>query len=312
MMEYNERIKHYRTKKGMTQQQLADEIEVSRQSVTRWENGWSVPSMYYAQRLSEYFGVTVTELMTGSAESAPKEDPDRNMRVKCGTATVKFCVTSILTVVVYSLLCDLIYALRYYLIQNKGESVSISFMIKVVYDVVDGLVIAALAVMLAIWIVQLVSWLNAADDKYSRYRIYKPWNIGLAAWLTSAVTVVLLIYFNIVSALMLWIAAAFVAVPLDFLIDYAVKKGLGKRMTVPRNRPLDIINLVYAVIAALCVTALIAWIVYAVVAIYPTYGLEIGFATLYFCIAAAAIEISYVIVRIIVFSKTVRGAKAKE
>lgn len=311
-MEYNERIKHYRTQKGVTQQQLADEIDVSRQSVTRWENGFSVPSMYYAQKLSDYFGVTVTELMTGSAESAPKENHERDMRVKCVTATVKFCVAAILTVIVYALLCNLIYALNYYFVQNNGDTDSLRFTIKAVYGVVDGLVIAALAVMLAVWIMRLVSWLNTADDKYSRYRIYKPWNIGLAAWLTCAVTVVLLIYANIVTAVLLFIAAAFISVPLDFIIDFTVKKALGNRMVVPRNRTLDIINLVYAVIAALCVTALTVWIVYAVVSFYPSCGLEIGFAILYFCIAAVVIEISYVIVRITVFSKTVRHANTKD
>ena len=67
-MEYSERIKQFRQLKSVTQQQLADEIGVSRQSVVRWENGFAVPSMFYAQKLAVYFGVTVWFLMTGEEE----------------------------------------------------------------------------------------------------------------------------------------------------------------------------------------------------------------------------------------------------
>ena len=41
-MEFGERLKQAREKKGMTQQTLADRLFVTRQTVSRWENGVSL------------------------------------------------------------------------------------------------------------------------------------------------------------------------------------------------------------------------------------------------------------------------------
>ncbi len=296
-MEYSERIKQFRQQKGVTQQQLADEIGVSRQSVVRWENGFAVPSMFYAQKLAVYFGVTVWFLMTGEEEKKSSENTDRDTREKYKLATVKFCIVEAAIIVGYALICGLIHLISYWLVQSNRDTYVNRGIIKSAYYVADVLVVIALFAILAYWIVRLLQWFHSTDDKYLLYRLYRLWNIGLLLWLTNVLTVVFLIYLYVAYAAVLYIAALFVAAPIDYVFDFIFKKVCGKRMVVPHNTVLGIINCVFAIVAAACVAAIVGWIIYAVNFINPLYGLEILFALMYFGIAVAVIGILYIIAR---------------
>ena len=46
----------YRKRKGLTQEELADLLEVSRQTVTKWESGSVLPNLDYIMGLSVIFG----------------------------------------------------------------------------------------------------------------------------------------------------------------------------------------------------------------------------------------------------------------
>lgn len=52
-----------RTKNGWSQEFVARQMEVSRQTVMNWEDGKSVPTADKAVKLARMFGVTVEELM---------------------------------------------------------------------------------------------------------------------------------------------------------------------------------------------------------------------------------------------------------
>ena len=54
-----------RTEKEWSQYQLADMIPISRQAVSKWERGQTIPDSSTLLRLSEIFGVTINELLTG-------------------------------------------------------------------------------------------------------------------------------------------------------------------------------------------------------------------------------------------------------
>ena len=54
-----------RKEKKMTQEQLAEKLGVSNRSVSRWENGNTMPELSLLQALSENLGVTVLELLNG-------------------------------------------------------------------------------------------------------------------------------------------------------------------------------------------------------------------------------------------------------
>ena len=67
-MELNERIKDCRLKAGLTQEQVAEAMDVSRQAVTKWENGKSAPCTEKLFKLAELFGTTV-DLMLPDREN---------------------------------------------------------------------------------------------------------------------------------------------------------------------------------------------------------------------------------------------------
>ena len=59
-MNTKEVIYELRTKNGMSQDELAEKVFVTRQAVSRWENGETVPNTETLKLLSELFGVSIT------------------------------------------------------------------------------------------------------------------------------------------------------------------------------------------------------------------------------------------------------------
>lgn len=60
---FYEKLKYYRKKNLMSQEDLADRVHVSRQMITKWESGAVIPSLEYLIDLSQLFGVTIDSLV---------------------------------------------------------------------------------------------------------------------------------------------------------------------------------------------------------------------------------------------------------
>ena len=58
-MEFNENLKYLRKEAKMTQESLAERLNVSRQAVTKWERGQSLPDIQNLKEISNIFGVTI-------------------------------------------------------------------------------------------------------------------------------------------------------------------------------------------------------------------------------------------------------------
>ena len=75
-MELPEKLIIYRQKKGLTQVQLAEKLQVSRQAVSRWEHGTALPSMDSLRRLSQLYGVPLDLFVDKETEELiPKTEP---------------------------------------------------------------------------------------------------------------------------------------------------------------------------------------------------------------------------------------------
>lgn len=70
-----EKLRNYRIKNKMTQQQVADRLDVSRQAVTKWEAGESFPSTANLISLSRLYHVSIEEL-TGEKEMEAADERD--------------------------------------------------------------------------------------------------------------------------------------------------------------------------------------------------------------------------------------------
>ena len=56
-------LRKYREQKGLSQEQLADEVHVVRQTVSKWERGKSVPDASMLVELTRALGVTAADLL---------------------------------------------------------------------------------------------------------------------------------------------------------------------------------------------------------------------------------------------------------
>ena len=72
-MTLGEKILDLRTQKEMSQEELAAALEVSRQSVSKWETNQSVPDLDKIIRLADLFGVTVDQLVREGERPEPPE-----------------------------------------------------------------------------------------------------------------------------------------------------------------------------------------------------------------------------------------------
>ena len=63
-MEFNEKLQELRNKKGLTQQELAQKLYVSRTAVSKWESGRGYPSIDSLRDIAKFFSVTVDELIS--------------------------------------------------------------------------------------------------------------------------------------------------------------------------------------------------------------------------------------------------------
>ncbi len=68
-MQFNETLVRLRKEHGYTQEQLAEQVGVSRQAVARWEAGETAPDVYVLQMLCGIFGVSADVLLNGSKEN---------------------------------------------------------------------------------------------------------------------------------------------------------------------------------------------------------------------------------------------------
>ena len=72
-MELNEQIKKYRTEMNLSQEELAEKIYVTRQSISNWENGKNYPDIHSLLLLSSLFGISLDQLVKGDIEIMKKE-----------------------------------------------------------------------------------------------------------------------------------------------------------------------------------------------------------------------------------------------
>lgn len=64
-MEFNEKLQELRKSRGMTQEELAEELYVSRTAVSKWESGRGYPSIDSLKDISKFFSVSIDDLLSG-------------------------------------------------------------------------------------------------------------------------------------------------------------------------------------------------------------------------------------------------------
>ena len=80
-MEFHSKLQRLRKLQGLTQEQLAEKLYVSRTAVSKWESGKGYPSIESLKQLSRVFGISIDELLSGEELiAAAQEENQSNLR----------------------------------------------------------------------------------------------------------------------------------------------------------------------------------------------------------------------------------------
>lgn len=80
-MEFCEKLQELRKKRGLTQEELAEQLYVSRTAISKWESGRGYPSIDSLKAIAKYFSVSVDDLLSGDTILAIAEE-DRTQSEK--------------------------------------------------------------------------------------------------------------------------------------------------------------------------------------------------------------------------------------
>lgn len=86
MMEFNEKLQGLRKQNGLTQEELAQALFVSRAAVSKWESGRGYPSIDSLKAVAAFFGVTVDELLSSSEALTIAKEEGREKQQRFGDA----------------------------------------------------------------------------------------------------------------------------------------------------------------------------------------------------------------------------------
>ena len=83
-MEFHEKLQELRKQKGLTQEELAKDLYVSRTAVSKWESGRGYPSIDSLKEISSYFSVTIDDLLSGEKIiSIAEKENKSNLQSMC-------------------------------------------------------------------------------------------------------------------------------------------------------------------------------------------------------------------------------------
>lgn len=99
-MEFNEKLKELRNSRGLTQEELAEALFVSRTAISKWESGRGYPSIDSLKEISAFFSVTIDELLSGEKLiSIAEKENKANLQNLCSLLTGFVDIFSFLLIV---------------------------------------------------------------------------------------------------------------------------------------------------------------------------------------------------------------------
>ena len=94
---FSDNLKKYRTAKGLSQNDVAEKLFVTRQCVSKWENGTTQPDLQALESLSDLLGVSIDDLVKDNGEEKKKKTQNgNNAMFIANVLTAAFCVLALL------------------------------------------------------------------------------------------------------------------------------------------------------------------------------------------------------------------------
>jgi transcriptional regulator with XRE-family HTH domain len=81
-MEFHEKLQELRKKRGLTQEELAQILYVSRAAVSKWESGRGYPNIDSLKALAQFYTVTIDDLLSGNEILTIAEEDNRQKQTQ--------------------------------------------------------------------------------------------------------------------------------------------------------------------------------------------------------------------------------------
>ena len=104
MVEFHEKLQELRKSRGLTQEELAEALYVSRTAISKWESGRGYPSIESLKAIAGYFSVTIDELLSGEKLlSLAEKENKSNLQSMCDLlfAMVDICAFLLIVLPLY-------------------------------------------------------------------------------------------------------------------------------------------------------------------------------------------------------------------
>ncbi|MDE7284702.1 MAG: helix-turn-helix domain-containing protein [Lachnospiraceae bacterium] len=105
-MNIGDKIKNAREENNLTQTQASESLMVSRQTISNWENGKSLPDILSVIRMSELYKISLDELLKGDKAMIEKIEKDAEIS-KTERKILNYAMVSILSGIMILVLCKL-------------------------------------------------------------------------------------------------------------------------------------------------------------------------------------------------------------
>ncbi|MEZ3436095.1 MAG: helix-turn-helix domain-containing protein [Lachnospiraceae bacterium] len=96
-MEIGKKLKEARMSSGLTQERVAEEIDVSRQTISNWENEKSYPDIVSVIRLSSLYSISLDELLKGDMKMMEHLEESTNV-VKSNQKLISAAIVNIVLI----------------------------------------------------------------------------------------------------------------------------------------------------------------------------------------------------------------------
>ena len=114
-MKIGEKLRDARNQKGLTQEEVADEIHVSRQTISNWENNRSYPDIISVIELSNLYSISLDDLLKGDDAMMEHLQESTNV-VKSNQKLLRAIILNIIVVILLVTLGMFLPSKSYYLV----------------------------------------------------------------------------------------------------------------------------------------------------------------------------------------------------
>lgn len=120
-MEYGKKIQFLRKENRMSQEKLAERINVSRQAISKWEQGTAVPDTDNIVQLSKFFQVPIEYLLFDEYDSVEEVEPTSNQETTLGIKKERSVLMIIVGAILEILAVCFAYIIQYYDMDQNGS-----------------------------------------------------------------------------------------------------------------------------------------------------------------------------------------------